>query len=37
LTATELKGKTNNSPLIGKILPGAIIGVVNNGKAYWNN
>ncbi|MFT4685618.1 MAG: dihydroorotase [Neolewinella sp.] len=36
-TATELKGKTNNSPLIGKILPGAIIGVVNNGKAYWNN
>ncbi|TXF87082.1 dihydroorotase [Neolewinella aurantiaca] len=34
--ATELKGKTNNSPLLGKTLPGAILGVVNNGVVHWN-
>lgn len=35
-TAVDIKGKTRNSPLIGKTLPGAILGVLNNGKVHWN-
>ncbi len=31
-SASDIKGKTLNSPLIGKTLPGKIIAVVNNGK-----
>lgn len=34
-TAQELKGKTNNSPIIGRTLPGKILGVVNNGVGVW--
>jgi len=33
-TVGDLKGKTVNSPLIGKTLPGSIVGVVNYGKFY---
>ena len=31
-TADQVKGKTRNSPLIGKYLPGKILGVVNNNR-----
>lgn len=30
--ASSIKGKTENSPLIGRELPGKILGVVNNGQ-----
>lgn len=30
-SAADIKGKTLNSPMIGKMLPGRILGVVNNG------
>lgn len=33
-TAGHLKGKTVNSPLIGKTLPGEIVGVVNYGQYH---
>jgi dihydroorotase len=36
-TAAEIKGKTKNSPLLGKQLPGKIIGVVNNGLVVLND
>ena len=36
-SAAEIKGKTSNSPLIGRTLAGKIFGVVNNGAASWNN
>jgi len=31
-SAPDIRGKTLNSPLIGKTLPGKILGVVNNGR-----
>lgn len=33
-TAAQIKGKTVNSPLVGKTLPGSILGVVNHGKFH---
>lgn len=33
-TVAELKSKTMNSPLLGKTLPGSILGVVNHGKFH---
>ena len=36
-SARELKGKTTNSPLVGRSLPGKVYGVINNGAAIWND
>ena len=33
-TAGDLKGKTRNSPLLGKELPGRILGTVNNNRLW---
>lgn len=36
-SAADIKGKTVNSPLIGRQLPGGILGVVSNGKFVATN